>query len=258
MQAPASPQTSPTACAIIIGNEVLSGRTQDKNLSFMAKLLGKYGIIMTEARVIPDIPKTIIDTVNACREQFTYVFTTGGIGPTHDDITAQCIADAFQNPLERNPDALKLLEAHYDKDQLNNARLKMANIPKGATLVPNPVSAAPGFNIENVYVLAGVPRIMQAMMEHIAPTLAGGAAVQSKTLSCFITEGQIAKELGEIQNQYPAIDIGSYPFFKQQKLGTSLVMRGTDTAALDACTNAVRDMLKTHTNDIFEGELNDN
>lgn len=251
MQAPASP----TACAIIIGNEVLSGRTQDKNLSFMAQLLGKHGIVMAEARVIPDVPKTIIDTVNTCRKQFTYVFTTGGIGPTHDDITAQSIADAFATPLERHPDAQKLLEAHYEPDQLNDARLKMADIPKGATLIPNPVSAAPGFNIENVYVLAGVPRIMQAMMEHIAPTLAGGDAVHSNTLSAFISEGQLAQQLGTIQKQYPTIDIGSYPFFKQQKLGTSLVMRGTDTDALKNCTRAVHDMLKTHTDTIFEGEL---
>lgn len=257
MQAPASSSASPTACAIIIGNEVLSGRTQDKNLAFMAQILGEHGIIMAQARIIPDVDQTIINTVNECRKQFTYVFTTGGIGPTHDDITAKNIAAAFGVPLIRHPQAEQILLAHYDADQINDARMKMADVPQGASLIPNPVSAAPGFSIENVYVLAGVPSIMQVMMEHIVPNLQGGAKVESRTLSAFIPEGQMAKELGDIQNGFETIDIGSYPFFKQQKLGTSLVMRGSDIPALTRCTNAVREMLQTYTDAIFEGELSD-
>ena len=174
-----------TACMLIIGNEVLSGRTQDKNLSFLGTALGEIGIDMREARIIPDDPAIIIETVNDCRARFDYVFTTGGIGPTHDDITADCVAEAFGVPLEYHPEAMARLTAHYETmgTEFNEARQRMARIPKGGGLIDNPVSTAPGFVIENVYVMAGVPKIMQAMVENILPTLKGGEQLSSITVS---------------------------------------------------------------------------
>ncbi|NBO18662.1 MAG: competence/damage-inducible protein A [Proteobacteria bacterium] len=246
---------SPTACMIIIGNEVLSGRTQDKNLSFIAKELGEIGVRMAEARVIPDIEQTIIDTVNECRARHTYVFTTGGIGPTHDDITAASVAKAFGVKISRHPEAAALLERHYGAENLNAARLKMAEIPEGATLVPNPVSAAPGFQIGNVFVLAGVPSIMQAMFGHIKPTLRGGAKIMSRTLSAYVTEGVIAEKLTAIQAQFDTVDIGSYPFIRGQRLGTSLVARGTDAQAVQAAAAQIKAMLLTFTPEVSDEDL---
>lgn len=246
---------SPTACLIIIGNEVLSGRTQDKNLSWIAKELNDTGVKMTESRIIPDIEQTIIETVNTCRKTFTYVFTTGGIGPTHDDITSACIAKAFGVKLERHPQAVAILEKHYTKEMLNEARLKMAEIPVGASLIPNPVSAAPGFCMENVYVMAGVPSIMQAMFGFVKPLLKGGAKTLSRTLSAYITEGVIAEKLTQIQNKNPNVEIGSYPFIRNQRLGTSLVSRSTDEAALTTTVAQIRAMLQEFTTDITDEDL---
>lgn len=244
-----------TACLIIIGNEILSGRTQDKNLAWLAKSLNDEGIRLMETRVIPDVKQTIIDTVNACRNNFTYVFTTGGIGPTHDDITSDAIASAFGVSLERNSEAVALLERHYSKADLNAARLKMADIPAGASLILNPVSAAPGFRIGNVYVLAGVPTIMQAMFDFIRPELKGSERMLSRTLSVFVTEGMIASALSAIQDEYPDVEIGSYPFMRQQRLGTSLVARATDSARLDSACRKIRDMLLALTQEILEEDL---
>ncbi len=254
MQAP-SPHIQPTACLIIIGNEVLSGRTQDKNLSWIAKQLNDTGVKLTESRIIPDIEQVIINTVNTCRKSFTYVFTTGGIGPTHDDITSACIAKAFGVPIERNRQAAAILEKHYTKEMLNEARLKMAEIPVGARLIPNPVSAAPGFCLENVYVMAGVPSIMQAMFGFVIPELKGGAKTLSRTLSAYITEGTIAEKLTQIQNQSPEVEIGSYPFIRNQRLGTSLVSRSTNEKALEATFNLIRNMLLEITPEVTEEDL---
>lgn len=239
-----------TACVIVIGNEILSGRTQDSNLAWLAVELNKAGVRLKEARVIPDIPEAIIKTVNECRAAYDYVFTTGGIGPTHDDITSECIAKAFGVKYERNAEAEALLLKHYGKDKLNEARLRMCNMPKGATLIPNPVSVAPGFCVENVYVMAGVPHIMQAMFDHIKPTLKGGSPMVSQTVSTFLTEGTIAKELTAIQEQFPDIEIGSYPFVRDGKLGTSLVARGEDLAQLGRAKNAIVAMING-----FDGEI---
>lgn len=217
-----------TACLIIIGNEILSGRTHDKNLPWLAKQLNDKGIRLMEVRVVPDVEATVVATVNECRAKFTYIFTTGGIGPTHDDITSLCIAKAFGVPLLRHPEAEAILTRHYTKDQLNDARLKMADIPQGATLILNPVSAAPGFIIGNVHVMAGVPNIMQAMFDGIKHTLAGGKVMFSHTISVYLPEGTIAAALTAIQNSHPATEIGSYPFVRQGQLGTSLVIRSTD------------------------------
>jgi len=243
---------SHTACLIIIGNEILSGRTQDKNLAWLAKELNEIGIRLSEARIIPDHTQIIVDTVNACRTAFTYIFTTGGIGPTHDDITSNAIAKAFGVRLERNQKAEAILQRHYGTEKLNAARLKMADIPAGASLILNPVSAAPGFRIENIFVMAGVPSIMQAMFAGFRHELKGGAKMLSKTLSAYITEGVIAERLSAIQDQCPDVEIGSYPFMRQHRLGTSLVARSTDAAKLDAACRRIKDLLLSLTQDVVE------
>ena len=244
-----------TACVIIIGNEILSGRTQDKNLGWLAKELNKSGIQLTEARVIPDVEQTIIDTVNYARKQFSYVFTTGGIGPTHDDITSATIAKTFGVALEKNPEAVAILTRHYGAKNLNPARLKMAEIPAGATLIYNPVSAAPGFKIENVYVMAGVPSIMQAMFDNIRHTLTGNAQMLSRTLSAYITEGIIAEQLTAIANSYDNVEIGSYPFMRNNRLGTSLVTRSIDESSLNAAYGQIKSMLQALTPEVLEEDL---
>jgi molybdenum cofactor synthesis domain-containing protein len=229
-----------TAAILVIGDEILSGRTKDANMAYLAERLTELGVRLREARVVPDVPDEIVAAVNVLRGRYDYVFTTGGIGPTHDDITAECIARAFGVPLLRHPEAVRRLEAHYEAGQLNEARLRMANVPEGGTLIDNPVSAAPGFRIGNVHVMAGVPRIMQAMFDGIAPTLTGGDRVLSRTVSCDLGEGMIAAGLGAIAGEYPDLSIGSYPYFRAGKFGTSLVLRGTDDARLSAATEAVR------------------
>ncbi|MGO4128466.1 competence/damage-inducible protein A [Inquilinus sp. YAF38] len=232
-----------TAAVLVIGDEILSGRTKDANMGFLAERLTELGIRLREARVVPDVPEEIVAAVNALRARYDHVFTTGGIGPTHDDITAECIARAFGVPLLRHPEAVRRLEAHYEAGQLNEARLRMANVPEGGTLIDNPVSAAPGFRIGNVHVMAGVPRIMQAMFDGIAPTLAGGDKVLSRTVTCDLGEGMIAAGLGAIAAEYPELSVGSYPYFRAGKFGTSLVLRGTDAERLSSATEAVRSLV---------------
>jgi molybdenum cofactor synthesis domain-containing protein len=233
---------SVTAAMIIIGNEVLSGRTQDKNLAFVAQMLGEIGVDMQEARIIPDVLETVVATVNELRARHDYVFTSGGIGPTHDDITADCIAAAFEVKLEKHPLAMQALQAHYDAQEadFNEARQRMARIPEGASLIENPVSTAPGFKIDNVYVMAGVPKIMQAMMENILPTLKGGETLSSITVTSSIPEGSIAAEMGALQQQYPDVNIGLYPFYSAQGAGVSVVARGRDMAQLQAVETAIK------------------
>ncbi len=245
---PAVPATLVTACLLIIGNEILSGRTQDANLAYLAKGLNEVGIQLREVRVIPDVSETIIATLNAVRVHFNYVLTTGGIGPTHDDITAQCVADAFGVPLLLHDEAKRRLEERYSAMghtlPLNAARLRMAHIPQGARLIDNPVSAAPGFLIGNVAVMAGVPQIAQAMFQSLKPLLVGGTPVQSVSITCTLAEGTMAAALGTIQADFPDIDIGSYPFWLQGGPATNLVLRGTDPARLDAGAARVEAMIR--------------
>jgi len=196
--------------------------------------------------VIPDVPETIIDTVNAVRPQFDYVFTTGGIGPTHDDITAECIARAFGVQLVLDAEARRRLEVHYPAGGLNEARLRMAHVPEGATLIDNPVSQAPGFQIGNVLVMAGVPRIMQAMFDGVRHRLAGGVVMVSLTVSCNLPEGTLAAGLTAIQNAFPDLELGSYPFFQQGKFGTSLVLRGPDLDRLRAARAQLHTLIRSH------------
>jgi molybdenum cofactor synthesis domain-containing protein len=233
-----------TASLVIIGNEILSGRTQDLNLAYAAKRLGARGIRVREVRVIPDECDAIVATVNELRPKFDYVFTTGGIGPTHDDITAECIARAFGVGLTLHPEAKRILEQHYRPEQINAARLRMATMPEGAELVRNAVSRVPGFRIDNVYVLAGVPEVMQAMIDGLVPNLAGGVPVRSRTVSCQLAEGVIAEGLEAIQRRYPDLDIGSYPAFRRSGYGVSLVLRGTDEARLAAAAAEVADLVR--------------
>jgi molybdenum cofactor synthesis domain-containing protein len=222
-----------SACLIIIGNEILSGRTQDANLAYLAKELNELGIRMLEARVIPDDEAVIVQTLNELRPRYTYVFTTGGIGPTHDDITSACVAKAFGLPYGRNAEAERRLRAYYPPEKLNDARLKMAEMPEGAELIDNPVSVAPGFRVENVYVLPGVPSIMRAMFEGLRPSLRGGAPVRSRSITVYCPEGEVAKPLGEIQARYADVEIGSYPFMRQDRFGTTLVFRATEQMRID-------------------------
>jgi molybdenum cofactor synthesis domain-containing protein len=228
-----------SACLIIIGNEILSGRTVDANLPFLAKELGEIGIRMREVRIVPDVEAEIVAAVNECRRKHDYVFTTGGIGPTHDDITAASVARAFGLPCRRHPEAERRLLAYYPPEKVNEARLKMAETPEGAELIDNPVSVAPGFRIENVYVLPGVPSIMQAMFAGVKSRLRGGARVRSRAVTVYAPEGEIAKPLGAIQAAYPGVEIGSYPFMRMNAPGTAIVFRGSDAAALARPTATV-------------------
>lgn len=222
-----------TACVCLIGNEILSGRTQDQNLSYLGKKLNECGIMLREARVIPDIPEAIIKTINDVRASYDYVFTTGGIGPTHDDITSQCIADAFGVPLVRDPEADRLLRDYYGAERTNDARMKMADIPQGASMIANPVSMAPGFVIDNVYVLAGVPSICQAMMDGIAADLKGGQPMRSLAFDVAKAEGDIADLLTRLQSEHEAVEIGVYPRFSKGRLTCHVVLRCCDEAELD-------------------------
>ena len=228
-----------TACVLIIGNEILSGRTQDTNLAYIATGLNEVGVTLREARVIPDIAEVIIATVNEMRATYDYVFTTGGIGPTHDDITSECVAKAFGVKWTLHPEAHKIFLDHYKPGDLNEARLRMAHTPEGAALIRNPVSRAPGFRMGNVFVMAGIPRVMQGMFDSIKHDLKGGRPMLSRTVSCHLPEGIIAKGLGEIQSRYADLDIGSYPFYRRGEFGTSLVLRGRDPALLAAGTEEV-------------------
>src|ERR1700755_1872797 len=250
----AKPETGVvTACVLIIGNEILSGRTQDANLAFLAQGLNGAGIRLREARVIPDDPAVIVSTVNEARSTFDYVFTTGGIGPTHDDITAQCMADAFGVALIVHPEARRLLETHYPPGHLNEARLRMAMVPEGAVLLPNPISRAPGFQIGNVYVLPGVPNIMQGIFEQLKYRLIGGDKVLSRSVSCQLGEGILAKDLAALQDRYSDVEIGSYPYFRRGDFGVTLVLRATDRERLAAATNELKTLIVNLGGDPQEG-----
>ena len=219
-----------TSGIIIIGNEILSGRTQDLNSRYLAQRLLTIGIIVSEVRIIPDIKDQIIDTVNELRNKYTFVFTSGGIGPTHDDITAECIASAFDVDLPINKKAKLLLKNYYLEQniKLNSSRLRMARVPKGAVMIPNPISVAPGFQLKNVFVLAGVPNIFQAMVENIIQNLEVEISIKSKTITINKAEGDIAEKLSVIASSYPNVSIGSYPFEKGLIKGTNIVISHHD------------------------------
>lgn len=236
-------QLDVTACVLVIGNEILSGRTQDKNINYLAKGLNEIGVRLREVRVVPDIRETIVSTVNDCRRAFDYVITTGGIGPTHDDITSECVAEAFGVGMHRDPEVVALLQSYMKAGDLNEARLRMATFPDGAELIQNPISAAPGYRIDNVFVLAGVPQIMRAMFEGSRHLLVGGAPMLSRAVSVMLGEGVIAEGLGELQERYPDIDIGSYPAMRRRRFGVSVVLRGTDTDRLDSAFADLKKLL---------------
>jgi molybdenum cofactor synthesis domain-containing protein len=229
-----------TAGVLIIGNEILSGRTQDINLNHIARTVGAWGIQVREARVVPDVPAEIVAAVNRLRERYDYVFTTGGIGPTHDDITAECIAQAFGVPLIEHPGIAERIRARPAPDDVMVARLRMARVPEGAELVENTTGGPQGFRIGNVFVMAGIPVVMQAMLGSLEGRLESGPVVQSRTVIARLGESQIAARLTTIQSSFPDVDLGSYPFFRDQTYGTALVMRGTDPVQLDAVQNEVR------------------
>jgi len=239
-------QTNPTAAVLIIGNEILSGRTQDSNLHYIAQKLTSIGIRMMEARVVPDVEAEIVAAVNTLRQKYTYVFTTGGIGPTHDDITADSIAAAFGVPVIEHPEARARLEKHYTAENLTPARLRMARVPANATLIDNPISSAPGIKVDNVYVMAGVPKIMQGMIDGIAATLQHGAAIHSVSVSGYVAESVVATELGDIAARFPQLDIGSYPWMRGARFGTALVTRGTDKSAVDDAVALILKLMQSH------------
>ncbi len=228
-----------TAAVIIIGNEILSGRTQDTNLNFIALTLGEWGIRVTEARVIADDETEIVDTVNTLRARHDYVFTTGGIGPTHDDITASCIARAFGVPLVEHPEIAAMIKSREAPPDVMRSRLRMAQVPEGAGLVANSTGGPPGFSKDNVFVMAGIPRVMQAMLPSLKGTLRGGAIVRSRSVSAFLAESEIADGLTEVQNTYPDLSLGSYPFMREGRYGTNLVVRGTSDERIAAALGAV-------------------
>ncbi len=233
-----------TAAVLIIGNEILSGRTKDANLPYLGERLGELGIRLAEARVVADQKDEIVAAVNALRQRYTYLFTTGGIGPTHDDITAECVAAAFGRPLIRNPEALARLQAHDAPGVLNEARRRLAKTPEGATLIENPISHAPGFRIENVHVMAGVPAVMRAMFDSLAPGLTGGPPLRSRTLASDLPEGALAAGLGALQERYPEVDIGSYPSFRDGRPSVAVVLRATDEPRLAAAAEEVGALIR--------------
>ena len=235
----------PTAGLLLIGDEILSGRTKDKNLGYIAEFLTDRGIDLKEVRVVRDVEAEIVDAVNALRKRYSYIFTTGGIGPTHDDITADAIAKAFGLPCKHDPAALKLLEDYYREvgREATPARMRMARMPIGAEHIANPISAAPGFHIGNVFVMAGVPKIMQAMLEAAGPKLHGGVQMLSRTLVANVPEGDLGGPLTDIQAQFGDVSIGSYPFEKGTGYGSNIVLRSRDADQLTEAEKAVQGML---------------
>jgi molybdenum cofactor synthesis domain-containing protein len=232
-----------TAAVLVIGNEILSGRTQDANTNFLAKRLTELGVRLMEARVVPDIEAEIVTAVNALRGRYDYVFTTGGIGPTHDDITVDCVAAAFSVPVIVHPEAKQLLEAYYG-ESVNAARMRMARAPEGAELIENPVSVAPGLKLENVFVLAGIPRIMQAQFESLRHGLVGGPPLLSRALTVALPESVVAPGLGALQERFAEVEMGSYPFQRGGRFGTSLVLRSSDLELLDRAAEELEALVR--------------
>jgi len=230
---------NPTAGVIIIGNEILSGKTQDTNLQFIGNRLAELGVHLQRAVVIPDIEATIVSTVNDYRARYDYVFTTGGIGPTHDDITSACVAKAFNVALLEDPEAVRRLQRNYKRGELSEARLKMAQVPTGAILIDNPISQAPGFRMDNVFVLAGIPAVARAMFDHVALQIEGGPPIVAASVDGYLAESAIASQLSDIDERFPNVDIGCYPFFRNRRFGANVVARGTDTKAVNQVIDEV-------------------
>jgi len=238
--------SDPTAAILVIGNEILSGRTQDTNSNTLARFLAGLGITLSEIRVVADDEAAIVAALNALRARYTYVFTTGGIGPTHDDITTDAVAAAFAVAIEFHPEAMALLAARYAErgEVFNPMRQRMARVPHGASLIKNPVSVAPGFQLANVFVLAGVPSVLAAMLDDLAPRLARGAVMHVITLAAPVAEGDIAARLAAIQQDHARVAIGSYPYYRPEGYGVQLVARGSDKVAVEAAANAIEDLLR--------------
>ena len=232
------------AAILIIGNEILSGRTQDTNTSTLATWLNSIGVKVAEVRVIPDVEKKIVDTLNLLRKENDYVFTTGGIGPTHDDITAESVSKAFGLKYEINKEAFKILEAYYQPGEFNEGRQKMVWMPENAKLILNPTSGAPGFNVENVFCLPGVPSILKSMLGGLKNKIVGGEPILSHTISLKTVESEIAKSITQIQDQNKEVEIGSYPFFHAGKLGVSIVIRSEDQSKIDNCNSQILEFVK--------------
>ena len=232
-----------TAAMLVIGDEILSGRTQDANFAYVAKFLATLGIDLCEGRIVPDIEAEIVAALNALRARYTYVFTSGGIGPTHDDITADAVAKAFGVGIDFHPEAMAMLGARYKPGEFNDMRKRMARIPDTATLITNTVSTAPGFQIGNVFVMAGVPMILRAMLENVAPRLVRGTIVVTATVSAKIAEGRIAAALARTQDDHKSVAIGSYPFYREDGFGVQLVVRGRDPAGVEAAARAIEQMI---------------
>ena len=233
-----------TASILIIGNEILSGRTQDTNTSTLANWLNSIGVKVNEVRIIPDVEKTIVDTLNLLRKENNYVFTTGGIGPTHDDITAQSVSKAFSLKYEIHKEAYKILETYYKPGEFNEGRQKMVWMPQNAKLILNPTSGAPGFSVENVFCLPGVPSILKSMLGSLKNRIVGGEPILSHTLSLKTVESEIANSLKKVQNQNKDVEIGSYPFFHAGKLGVSIVLRSENQSKIDTCNSQILEFIK--------------
>ena len=242
------------AAILIIGNEILSGRTQDLNVSFLSKWLNKTsGISVKEVRVIPDDERIIVKNILSLSKTFNYVFTTGGIGPTHDDITAKSISKAFNSKYEYHKEAYAILEKYYGKKNFNDGRKKMAKMPKGASLIYNPSSAAPGFIIKNVISLPGVPTILVSMINNVKKYLIKGQIIISKTISIYAVESDISVDLGKIQKKYlHKVDIGSYPFFRLGKIGVSIVLRSSNKSIIDFCIADIKKIIKKKKIKVFK------
>ena len=232
------------AAIVVIGNEILSGRTQDVNVPFLAKWLNDLGVNVGEVRIIGDKEKSIISCIREIKDNFKYIFTTGGIGPTHDDITSKSIAKAFNLSCGYHKEAYEILEKYYKPDEFNEGRKKMAKIPDQAALIYNPSSGAPGFIVENVFCLPGVPSILKSMVEGLKNKIIGGKKILSKTISVSTVESEIAKTLEDIQNKFKNIEIGSYPFFRLGKVGVSIVMRSTEPKQIKDCTKQIQNFIK--------------
>ena len=242
------PNTKLNAAIIVIGNEILSGRTRDINVLTISNWLNELGVKLEEVRIIPDIQKTIVKTIKEVRKKFKYIFTTGGIGPTHDDITSESISKAFNVSYCFHPKAYKMLENYYGKENFNIGRKKMAKMPKNSSLIINPSSAAPGFNIKNVYCLPGVPSILKSMLGGLSNQIVGGAKILSKTLYLRTVESEISIPLEKVQNKYKNLEIGSYPFFKQGKIGVALVMRSKKLNLIKRCSADIINFVKKKKN----------
>ncbi len=243
-----------TAAMIIIGDEILSGRTKDANLNHLSLWLNRMGVQLKEVRVIPDVGQVIQDTVNELRRNFDYVFTTGGIGPTHDDITAENVAKAFEVPFIQNKEALRLLHKHYGTDNISDARLRMTMTPEGAELIRNPVSTAPGFQMENVFVLAGIPVVMQSMLLDLEKKIFGGDTMHSKAVHVFDGESYFAGILVDVEQAFPTVSLGSYPFFRNKRYGASFVLRSQVEADLDRALEMLKQKIIESGKQCFDGE----